>query len=616
MPASDLSPRPCVKGASPYLPGKPIAEVQRELGLRRVVKLASNENPLGPSPRAAAAAKRACAEGHIYPEGSAPLLRKALAARLGVPPSCVIAASGSDEIINLLCQAFLSPGDEAVVSQYGFIRFKQCAMAAGARAVEVPMRGWTQDAAAMAKAVSARTKIVFLANPNNPTGTYSTRAEVEALLRSVPRGVLVVLDEAYHEYARPREDYPDAAREFLPSHPNLFVLRTFSKAYGLAGLRVGYGAGSPEVVGWLDRIRLPFNVSAPAQRAAVEALKDAAFVRRSVSLVEREKAVLARDLRSLGWECGDSAANFLFLRPPAPGREVFEALIRRGVVIRALDEYGLGAHVRVTVGTRAQNKLLVAAVKDMAAGRRARPSPRLCSPRTGRKEDVRARWVIAIDGPAGVGKSSVGQRVAEKLGYRFVNTGEMYRALTWEVLERNIDPLDANAVAGLAASLKWEFRADGRGTVLGTCVDGRPMTERIRDERVGRNSSLVAGIPAVREFLRGLQRELGRGGGIVMEGRDIGTDVFPDAELKVYLDASVSERAGRRYRQLKEAGVDVDLDRIKADIAARDRMDRKRKINPLRMARGAARIDSTRLSLDQVAERILRLARRVKGRKR
>ncbi|MBI4385843.1 MAG: (d)CMP kinase [Elusimicrobia bacterium] len=221
----------------------------------------------------------------------------------------------------------------------------------------------------------------------------------------------------------------------------------------------------------------------------------------------------------------------------------------------------------------------------------------------------RRRWVIAIDGPAGVGKSTVGHLVAKSLGYRFINTGEMYRALTWKVLEENIDFRAAGKVARLAKRLKWEFRPTEEGTTLKTTLDGEAVTVHIRDERVSRNSSLVAGIPEVRRFLRKLQRDLGRDGGIVMEGRDITTNVFADAEVKVYLDASIEERALRRYRQLKASGHEGSLDRIQEGILSRDRMDLERKINPLRQTEDSVFIDSTRLSLREVAQRILECVR-------
>ncbi|OGS01018.1 MAG: histidinol-phosphate transaminase [Elusimicrobia bacterium RBG_16_66_12] len=356
-------PRRALRDIFPYQPGKSIASVQRELGLRSVIKLASNENPLGPSPKAMAEYRRAMMQNALYPEGASPELRKALAAFHKVRPESVIVGNGSDEIIRLLCEAFVDPEDEVVVSQHGFIRFKQQASMMGARVIEVPMTDWTHDLELMAKATSPRTKLVFVANPNNPTGTYNTQDEIEGLLAAAPKDAIVVLDEAYVQFARSIAGYPRSLPDLARRHGNLVVMRTFSKAYGLAGLRVGYAVADPELVGWLDRIRMPFNVNLPAQRACVEALKDEAFVRRTVAVNEAQRALVAASLGDLGFGVGDSATNFVFARSPIPGRELFKALLRLGVIIRPLDEYGLPQHVRVSIGTPAQNKTLLKAMR-------------------------------------------------------------------------------------------------------------------------------------------------------------------------------------------------------------------------------------------------------------
>jgi len=357
-----ISPRRALRDVFPYQPGKSIASVQRELGLKSVVKLASNENPLGPAPRALAAYRKAEKSNALYPEGSSPELRAALARFHKVEPESVIVGNGSDEIIRLLCEAFLDAEDEVVVSQHGFIRFKQQSSMMGARVIEVPMTDWTHDLELMGKATSPRTKLVFVANPNNPTGTYNTEEELGALLAAAPKTALVVLDEAYFQYAQAIPGYPKSLPDLVRAHENVVVLRTFSKAYGLAGLRVGYGVGDPELVGWLDRIRMPFNVSLPAQLACVEALKDSAFVKRGVAMNEAQRAILVQALGGLGFGVGESATNFVFARSPIPGRELFKALLKQGVIIRPLDEYGLPGHVRVSVGTPAQNKTLIKAL--------------------------------------------------------------------------------------------------------------------------------------------------------------------------------------------------------------------------------------------------------------
>lgn len=361
--------RPCLKEVSPYFPGKPIREVQRELGLKEVLKLASNENPLGPSPKALKVLKAYAGETHLYPEGASPILRQALAKKLGTDPFHLVIGNGSDEIIRLLCEAVLSPEDEVVVSQYGFIRFKQQSLLMGAKVIEVPMTDFRHDLKTMASAASPRTKILFLASPNNPTGTYNTRSEVVELLKAVPVSCLVVLDEAYYHYAAQEMDYPESVPGLVRRHPNLVVLRTFSKVYGLAGVRVGFGVADPELVGWLDRIRMPFNVNSLGQEAALAALSDSAFVRRTVSLTLRARERLAADLRGLGFEVPDSSANFLFVRSKFPGRTLFKQLVKRGVIVRPLDEYGLAHHCRITVGTPAQNQILLRRLGEILKGR-------------------------------------------------------------------------------------------------------------------------------------------------------------------------------------------------------------------------------------------------------
>lgn len=369
MKTEDLG-RTCLRSVEPYRPGKPIAEVQRELGLKRVVKLASNENFLGASPKALAEMRRAVKDTYLYPEGASPLLRRALAASHGVCEPQVVVGNGSDEVIRLLCEAFLGPEDEVVCSQGGFIRFKQQSMLMGSGVVEVPMRGVTHDLEAMARAVTKKTKLVFVASPNNPTGTYNTRHEVEGLLASLPPQCLLLLDEAYAHYAAGLPGYPDSLPGLVKRWPNLFVLRTFSKAYGLAGLRVGYGVGDAGVVAWLDRIRMPFNVALASQRAALAALKDEAFLRRSVAANAKNRRALAAALNGAGLKTQESATNFLLCESPVPGKELFSRLLSRGVIVRPLDEYGLPSHVRISVGSSSQNRFLLSALKQSLKGGR------------------------------------------------------------------------------------------------------------------------------------------------------------------------------------------------------------------------------------------------------
>lgn len=360
-----ILPRKSLRKVSAYIPGKSIASVKREMGLKEVMKLASNENPLGPSPKAMAVYRHLSKDCFLYPEGASPELRQALARFHGVSEESVLVGNGSDEIIRLFCEAFLDPGDEALASQYAFIRFRQQALMMGARLIETPMRDWTHDLGSMSRSLSSRTKLVFIANPNNPTGTYNSEKEIAALTKRLPSSAILILDEAYYQYARVRPDYPESVPALAPHIPNVAVLRTFSKAYGLAGLRVGYVIANPEIIHWLDRIRMPFNVNLPAQRACVAALKDTAFVRRGVSLTMKERRFLEEALAQLNLPWVPTAANFVFFKSPIPGRELFQKLLKRGLIIRPLDEYGLSHHVRVSVGLHKDNARLIHALKDI-----------------------------------------------------------------------------------------------------------------------------------------------------------------------------------------------------------------------------------------------------------
>lgn len=366
------APRRVVGKFEPYLPGRSLEGVKKEHGLKRVVKLASNENALGPSPKAVAAVREAAAKAHLYPDGFSADLREAVARHAGLPTTQVVLGAGSDELIELLGRAYLSAGDNVVVSRHAFIRYKMAADIMDAETIEVPMGSdLKHDLPAMARAVTLRTKLVFVANPNNPTGSYNTTSEVAGFLKSLPNHVLAVLDEAYYEYARVlAPGYADGL-SFLKDGSRVVVLRTFSKAYALAGLRLGWGGFPRDVADALERIRPPFNINAAAQAAGAAALADRDHVRRSVKVMAAEMKKVKKALASAGFECWPSAANFLLIKTaPRPGREVFEALLMRGVIIRALDEYGLGGYVRVTIGLPSENRLFLKAWDDVMGGRK------------------------------------------------------------------------------------------------------------------------------------------------------------------------------------------------------------------------------------------------------
>jgi histidinol-phosphate aminotransferase len=346
----------------PYVPGKPIEELQRELGLSRVVKLASNENPIGPSPKALAVLSEAAATLNRYPDGGAHRLRAALAERWKVHVDQVILGNGSDEILGLLARAFLAPGDEAVMADETFVIYKMEVTAAHGISVEVPLKEGRHDLRAMADAVTEKTKLLFVCNPNNPTGTAVRKNEVEDLMARVPEHVLVVFDEAYCEYVR-LSDFPDTLR-YVSQGRNVIVLRTFSKIYGLAGLRIGYGLTTAEVTDYLNRIRPPFNANSMAQQAALAALHDEEHVASSRALNGTEMDKVRAELEALDLKPLPSETNFLYFDAGGDGRRLFEALLREGIIIRHIR----GPMVRVTIGLPEENQLFLTALRRVMRG--------------------------------------------------------------------------------------------------------------------------------------------------------------------------------------------------------------------------------------------------------
>jgi len=345
-----------IRSLPAYKPAKLIGGPSEEL-----VKLSSNENPLGPSPLAVAAIERALAGVHRYPDAHALGLRAALAERAGLGPEHVTCANGSDELVLLVCLAFLREGDEAVMADGTFISYLRRTLEMGGRPVRVPLRDYTHDLPAMAGAITPRTRVVFVCNPNNPTGTTNGAAEVRDFLARVPDDVLVVMDEAYVEFAA-RPDYPDLLPELRDGRENLLLMRTFAKIYGLAGLRLGYAFGHPELVGYLEQARPTFNVGLLAQAAGVAALADAAHLARSRAHAEASRAFLAAELRALGLSPIPSETNFLAF-DVGDDAAVAEALRARGYAVNPLAGWGLPGLIRVSFGTEEQNRGFVAALR-------------------------------------------------------------------------------------------------------------------------------------------------------------------------------------------------------------------------------------------------------------
>ena len=347
----DLTPE-YIRSISPYQPGKPIADLERELGLTHIIKLASNENPLGPSPRAVAAIEQALPELARYPDGNGFELKAALAARHQVKQEQIILGNGSNDILELVARTFLGKGSSAVFSQHSFAVYPLVTQAVGATGIEAPARQFGHHMDAMVSAIRPDTRVMFLANPNNPTGTFIEGPELQAALRRVPHHVLVVLDEAYTEYLASAQR--SNAISWLSEIPNLLVSRTFSKAYGLAGLRVGFGVARADIVGLMNRVRQPFNVNALALTAANAALDDSVFLQETLALNDAGMMQLVQGVKALGLKHIPSFGNFVCIKV-GNGLQVYQALLKRGVIVRPVASYQMPQYLRVSVGLKAEN---------------------------------------------------------------------------------------------------------------------------------------------------------------------------------------------------------------------------------------------------------------------
>ncbi len=355
---------PWVGRIRPYPPGKPIEEVERELG-RTAIKLASNENPLGPSPKALAALHQHLSKIHLYPDGNGYYLRRRLAEIHQLEMAQIILGAGSTDLIELVARTFLTAGDEGITSESSFYIYRLAIDEVGANLVQTPLRDETFDLAALAHAITPRTKVIYIGNPNNPTGTLATAEEMDRFLSAVPPRVLVVLDEAYYDYV-PRPDY-SRSLEYVRQGRNVLVLRTFSKVHGLAGLRIGYGLGHPELMGALNRMRSPFNASRLAQAAALAALDDREHVARSVESNRQEMKFVTQELALLGVRYTPSAANFVLIDTGRDCEEDFVRLLREGIIVRPMKLYGFPTRLRVTIGVRPDNARFLEALKRIMA---------------------------------------------------------------------------------------------------------------------------------------------------------------------------------------------------------------------------------------------------------
>mgnify|MGYP000265345511 CR=1 FL=1 len=353
-----------IKKLVPYVPGKPIEELERELGIKDSIKIASNENPLGPSPKGVAAAQALLNNLHRYPDGGATTLRDRLSKKLGVPADQIVVGNGSNEVLELATATFMRPGDHAVISAHAFVVYDLAVDSRGYdKTVVPPGKNYGHDLRAMAKAVTDKTRIVFIANPNNPTGTYNTREELDELLESLPQDVIVVLDEAYFEFVD-QPDYPDGV-ELVKKGANVIACRTFSKIYGLAGLRCGYGVMPAELAGYINRVRQPFNVNMLAQAAAEAAIDDVEFVEKAKAVNRQGMAFLERSFNEMKLEFIPSVGNFVLFKCPIDTKVAYDKLLRKGVIVRPMGGYKLGEWLRVTVGLPEENQRFIQALKEI-----------------------------------------------------------------------------------------------------------------------------------------------------------------------------------------------------------------------------------------------------------
>ncbi len=349
----------------PYVPGKPIEELERELGIKDSIKIASNENPLGPSPLALEAIKNALSNLNRYPDGNGTYLKEKLSQKLGVTPEMIILGNGSNEVLELLVATFMTPEDEAIMSEHAFVVYSLAVDSRGLKKIVCsPKENFGHDLDKMAKVINERTRIIFIANPNNPTGTYVNKDELEEFLNQVPERVMVVLDEAYFEYVE-REDYPDAVELVKAGRKNVVAVRTFSKIYGLAGLRIGYGIADPEIVGYVNRVRQPFNTNSLAQVAATAALDDVEHIERSRKNNREGMKYLEEEFKRLGIEYIPSVANFILFKSPIDAQELYQKLLRKGVIVRPMGGYKLPQWLRATIGTPEENTRFIKTLEEV-----------------------------------------------------------------------------------------------------------------------------------------------------------------------------------------------------------------------------------------------------------
>lgn len=355
--------RKSVLNIKPYVPGKPIEETKRQLGLKKVIKLASNENPFGASPKALQAVKKCFREINRYPDARGFYLKNGLARHFGLTGDNFTLGNGSDEIIDILIKVFVEPDENIVTSDMTFLEYEIIAQINNRKVKKAPLRDFKYDLAAILKLIDKKTKLVFIANPNNPTGTYINKYETENFLKALPRQVIVVFDEAYDAFIDV-DDYPDSL-SLLKKKKRVIILRTFSKAYGLAGLRLGYAIAQPELISYMERVRQPFNVNILAQAAGLAAIDDRDFLEKTRRLTLEGKNFLYQELSKMNLTYAPSVANFILIDVKMDGKKVFEAMLKLGVIVREMSQYGLKNFIRLTIGSPRENQISMRALKKV-----------------------------------------------------------------------------------------------------------------------------------------------------------------------------------------------------------------------------------------------------------
>lgn len=353
-----------IRTIKPYVPGKPIEELERELGITDSIKLASNESPLGPSPLAIKALREGVRNLNRYPDGSCYYLKNALSKKLGLNSDEILFGNGSNEIIELAVRTFLSPGDEAIMAYPSFVVYSTIVQAAGRRSIIVPLKKHRHDLDAMASRITDKTRIIFIAAPNNPTGTINTKAEMDSFMEKVPEGVLIIVDEAYYEYVT-SSDYADSMKYFRQNR-DILILRTFSKIYGLAGLRIGYGIAKTSIIAEMNKVRQPFNVNSLAQRAALASLKDEEHLLRAKKINERGKKYFYKEFKAMNINYVPTEANFIYIiLQDDIAHQLYNDLLKRGIIVRPIGP----REIRVTIGLHRENKRLIGALKTVMRNR-------------------------------------------------------------------------------------------------------------------------------------------------------------------------------------------------------------------------------------------------------